>query len=173
MIKKKTIFYNPTTLSCIYTSLLKNREGGNLKFLKDDICISPLGITHRSQTRSHKDPHSPINTAMTDQVVTEGFEKENLKYHEVVGKGSAGLVYRGTLLDLAKNDSGSNKEDIEVAIKCINIYEKEGRRQLLNDIKSLVGIRGKGDHLSSPFLVSFYGAYLQESKDRPISNLYR
>ena len=66
--------------------------------MKDEICISPLGITHRSQKRGQKDPHSPINSHITDQVVTDGFEKDNLKYHEVVGKGSAGLVYRGTLL---------------------------------------------------------------------------
>jgi len=115
--------------------------------LKDDICISPLGITHKREIKNK------------NEIVTNDFDKSNLEYCEVVGKGSAGLVYRGRLI----------RENCEVAIKCINIYEKNGRKQLLNDIKSLIKIEDKGNGRECPFLVNFYGAYLEESKQE--SNL--
>lgn len=76
----------------------------------------------------------------------------------MVGKGSAGLVYRGIL---------KKGGDIDVAIKCINIYEKEKRKQLLNDLKSLTSISDMDVNFNGekcPFLVNFYGAFLEEGK---------
>lgn len=74
----------------------------------------------------------------------------------IVGKGSAGLVYRGVYKKLGK----------DVAIKCINFYDKDKRKQLLNDLKSLSAMStiDKQGVLSipCPFLVNFYGGYLEE-----------
>ncbi len=73
-----------------------------------------------------------------------------------MGKGSAGLVYKAYHKKLMR----------DVAVKSINIYEKEKRRQLLNDLKSLTAMSNANDQgiLTIPcdFLVNFYGGYLEE-----------
>ena len=53
-----------------------------------------------------------------------------------------------------------------VAVKSIQIFEKERRKQLLNDIKALTSLKTQNemDEGVSPFLVRFYGAYLDEGK---------
>jgi len=86
-----------------------------------------------------------------EESIKNDINKQDLEYYEVIGKGSAGIVYRGTY----------KPTNEIVAIKCINFYEKDGRKQLLNDIKSLAGIDTIG---TCPFLVRFYGAYLDESR---------
>ena len=74
----------------------------------------------------------------------------------MVGKGSAGTVYRGFYSKLNKT----------VAVKSISIFEKEKRKQLLNDLKSLTSMSNLDSQgvLSIPcdFLVNFYGGYLEE-----------
>ena len=74
----------------------------------------------------------------------------------MVGKGSAGIVYKAYHRILSR----------EVAIKSINIYEKDKRKQLLNDLKSLTAMSNLDSNgiLTIPcdFLVNFYGGYLDE-----------
>ena len=74
----------------------------------------------------------------------------------MVGKGSAGIVYKAYHRILNR----------EVAIKSINIYEKDKRKQLLNDLKSLTAMSNLDSNgiLTIPcdFLVNFYGGYLDE-----------
>jgi len=75
---------------------------------------------------------------------------------ELIGKGSAGLVFKGLYKRLG----------VPVAIKSINIYEKEKRRQLLNDLKSLTALSKMREDgiISIPcdFLVNFHGGYLDD-----------
>ena len=75
----------------------------------------------------------------------------------MIGKGSAGTVFKAFNTKIGK----------DVAIKCINIYEKEKRKQLTNDLKSLtqLSIPDKQGILNIPcdFLVNFYGGFLDES----------
>lgn len=81
---------------------------------------------------------------------------QDLVVGAIVGKGSAGLVYRAHHKKLKR----------DVAVKSINIYEKDKRRQLLNDLKSLTAMSCLNDQgvLTIPcdFLVNFYGGYLEE-----------
>lgn len=75
---------------------------------------------------------------------------------QIVGKGSAGLVYKAYHTKLGK----------DVALKCINFYEKEKRKQLINDLKSLTAmskVDSKGLlFIPCQFLVNFYGGFLDE-----------
>lgn len=74
----------------------------------------------------------------------------------MVGKGSAGLVYKAYHTKLSK----------DVALKCINFYEKEKRKQLINDLKSLTTMSKVDDqgllYIPCDFLVNFYGGFLDE-----------
>lgn len=81
---------------------------------------------------------------------------QSLEFFEVIGKGSSGLVQKAIL----------KKKQEYVAVKSIQFFEKEKRKQLLNDIKFLTNLTdiSGNDGYNSPFLVDFHGAYLDESK---------
>jgi len=70
---------------------------------------------------------------------------QDIEIRKFIGKGSAATVQEaihrptGTLL----------------ALKSINVYDKEKRKQLMNDIKAL-------EQSECPFLVRFYGTYFDE-----------
>ena len=70
-----------------------------------------------------------------------------LKQGKFMGKGSAGIV----------QEALHEPTGILMALKSINVYDKEKRKQLMNDIKAL-------DHSDCPFLVKFYGAYFDEGQ---------
>ena len=109
----------------------------------------------KSATSKDKDeePDLTVQYAISLEVET-GYQ--DLKIGLIVGKGSAGLVYHGTYTKLGK----------EVAIKCINFYDKEKRKQLLNDLRSLTAMSVVDSQgvlsIPCPFLVNFYGGFLEE-----------
>lgn len=53
---------------------------------------------------------------------------------------------------------------MQMAVKSINAYDKDKRRQLINDIKAL-------ENAECPFLVKFYGAYFEEGSIRVVLEL--
>ena len=63
----------------------------------------------------------------------------------MIGQGSSGVVF-------AARHIPSNTL---IALKSINIYERDRRKQLENDLKAL-------DEFSSPYLVKYYGAFFAD-----------
>lgn len=73
-----------------------------------------------------------------------------LQLGQVIGHGSSGVVYAarhvptGTLIALKVT-----------ARQAINIYERERRKQMANDLKAL-------DEITCPYFVKYFGAYFEE-----------
>lgn len=70
---------------------------------------------------------------------------QDLEVRRFIGKGSA-----ATVQEAIHKPTGTL-----IALKSINAYDKEKRKQLMNDIKAL-------EQSECPFLVKFYGAYFDE-----------
>jgi len=126
-------------------------EGDQLKFIKENISITTSGITHRPKKSIDR-----ISGEVEEEEIKNTISLDDIEIGEIVGKGSAGLVYKGKHKRLNQL----------VAIKCINIYDKEKRKQLLNDLKSLTALsnpdpRG-GLAIPCDFLVNFHGGFLDE-----------
>ena len=64
---------------------------------------------------------------------------------QVIGQGSSGIVF-------AARHIPSNTL---IALKSINIYERDRRKQLEKDLKAL-------DEFSSPYLIKYYGAFFAD-----------
>ena len=64
---------------------------------------------------------------------------------QVIGQGSSGVVF-------AARHIPSNTL---IALKSINIYERDKRKQLENDLKAL-------DEFDSPYLIKYYGAFFAD-----------
>lgn len=60
----------------------------------------------------------------------------------VIGQGSSGVVFAARHIP----------SDTLIALKSINIYERDKRKQLENDLKAL-------DEFDSPYLIKYYGAF--------------
>lgn len=73
--------------------------------------------------------------------------EKDLEIRKFIGKGSA-----ATVQEALHRPSG-----LLLALKSINAYDKEKRKQLMNDIKAL-------ENSECPFLVRFYGAYFDEGQ---------
>ena len=73
--------------------------------------------------------------------------EKDLEIRRFIGKGSA-----ATVQEVLHKPTG-----LLLALKSINAYDKEKRRQLMNDIKAL-------ENSDCPFLVRFYGAYFDEGQ---------
>lgn len=73
-----------------------------------------------------------------------------MKQCELIGRGASSTVYR-TLL---------NREGhiIEAAMKIINVFEKDKREQILNDLKTFFS------GCSCPNMVSFYGCFYEQGR---------
>lgn len=68
-----------------------------------------------------------------------------IEFGQVIGQGSSGVVF-------AARHIPSNTM---IALKSINIYERERRKQLEKDLKAL-------DEFSSQYLVKYYGAFFSD-----------
>jgi len=75
--------------------------------------------------------------------------QDDLVIGKVLGKGACGMVYEARI----------KSTNTLVALKTINVYDKERRHQLINDLRSL------SDH-KCPFLISFHGALYEEGQVR-------
>ena len=64
---------------------------------------------------------------------------------QVIGQGSSGVVFAARHIPT----------NTLIALKSINVYERDRRKQLENDLKAL-------DEMSCPYLVSYYGAFFIE-----------
>ena len=76
---------------------------------------------------------------------------EDLVYDHQIGSGNGGVV------KLAYH----KKLNIPMAVKIINVYDKEKRHQLYNELKMIKGF-------GSQYLLSYYGAFFQEGSVRLI-----
>ncbi|CAG9323638.1 unnamed protein product [Blepharisma stoltei] len=100
-----------------------------LKFIKEGLDIGRKGF------------------ARDERGTVISIQPQDLEMGKFRGRGSAAIVQEalhkptGTLL----------------ALKSINVYDKEKRRQLMNDIRAL-------ERSDCPFLVKFYGAYFDEGQ---------
>ena len=102
-----------------------NTEG--LRFRKIDLEIGKEGITTYS---------TGVSLALNPAEIETG---------QVIGHGSSGVVFAARHIP----------SDTLIALKSINIYERDRRKQLENDLKAL-------DDFSCPYLVSYYGAFFSE-----------
>ena len=64
---------------------------------------------------------------------------------QVIGQGNSGVVFAARHIPT----------NTLIALKSINVYERERRKQLENDLKAL-------DEMNCPYLVSYYGAFVIE-----------
>lgn len=74
--------------------------------------------------------------------VSMSISPSDIELGQVIGHGSSGVVFAGRHVPT----------NTLLALKSINIYERDRRKQLENDLKAL-------DEFSSPYLVSYYGAF--------------
>lgn len=72
-------------------------------------------------------------------------QPDDIVIGKILGKGSSAIVQHAI----------HRPTNAEIALKTINVYDKEKRKQLMNDIKAM-------EHSECPFLVKFYGAYFEE-----------
>lgn len=122
-----------------------DRDG--LKFLKDDIKVGKDGLTKGDNLTQ-----------------IQSITKEDLEFFGLLGKGAAGQVVEGLY----------KPNNQRVAIKSINIYDRDKRHQLMNDIKSLINNKTKSDQEQleyCPFLVKLYGAYYDEGNVKVVLEL--
>nr|BCL66198.1 serine/threonine-protein kinase [Volvox reticuliferus]BCL66266.1 serine/threonine-protein kinase [Volvox reticuliferus] len=69
--------------------------------------------------------------------------EKDIRILKKLGQGASSIVHKGFLI----------RENKFVAVKKINVFERETRHQMINDLKALC------DAPNMPGLVSFYGAY--------------
>lgn len=79
-----------------------------------------------------------VGTSMT-------LHSDDIVVGRILGKGSSAIVQQAL----------HKPTNSQIALKTINVYDKEKRKQLMNDIKAM-------EHSECPFLVRFYGAYFEE-----------
>lgn len=77
-----------------------------------------------------------------------------------MGKGASCIVQEGLYLPLNK----------KVAIKTINIYDRDKRHQIMNDIRILLknSIIDENNGYDCNFLVKLYGAYFDQGSVKVI-----
>lgn len=187
-MKKK--FQKKLTLDCPDDDLPEDQflqtnftklDAEGVQFLKEDISVSARGMIHKSKTSRSFDKSDILSHNNSTYKNKTGFQKNNhnnqkntdensssmikrdickqdLKMLEVIGKGGSGLVYRAIL----------KQENKQVAVKSINIYDRDKRHQLINDLRAFTVHKlhfndGKNRPFSCPFLVDFWGAYLDEN----------
>mmetsp|Transcript_56200 Transcript_56200/g.64150 ORF Transcript_56200/g.64150 Transcript_56200/m.64150 type:complete len:346 (+) Transcript_56200:66-1103(+) len=98
-----------------------------LKFVKENFEVKKTGITNTSTGEGQQ------------------LSVDDLEIGPMIGRGSSGIVQRAVI-------KGTG---VAVAIKSINAYDKDKRKQLLNDIRAL-------DTAKCPFLVRYYGGFFQD-----------
>lgn len=84
---------------------------------------------------------------MDDKGVMMSITPQDLEMGRFRGRGSAAIVQEAT----------HKPTGLLLALKSINVYDKDKRKQLMNDIRAL-------ERSDCPFLVKFYGAYYDEGQ---------
>ena len=94
-------------------SIFSEIGSDGLRFLKSGVHIGPQGIA-----------------TITGQLIPNLLQTSKATLHvgQKLGKGAACVVERGIYLPL----------DISVAIKTINVYDRNKRHQVMNDIRILL-----------------------------------
>nr|ADI46833.1 MAPKK1f [Volvox carteri f. nagariensis] len=111
----------------------------------ESIRISDDSLTVLTQS------HNPVSfTAEGMRLKNEGvfykarISEKDIRIIKKLGQGASSIVYKGFLV----------RENKFVAVKKINVFERETRHQMINDLKALCDAPS-----NVPGLVSFYGAY--------------
>ena len=110
---------------------------------KQRLLETPSSSSSSSPTVSaQSSPAHGSSSSSSAQVATISLNKHDLVRLGVIGKGQNGQVYKAIHIPTLTR----------VALKTMNIYEKSTRHQLLHELTAYAA-------LSSPYLVSFLGAY--------------
>jgi len=99
-----------------------------LKFIKENLQLGKHGLSN----------------ATTGEIFAS-IGPQDIEFFDIIGKGAAGVVQRAV----------HKQTGMQLAIKTINVYERDRRHQLLNDLRVFITSK-------CPFLVKFYGAYFEE-----------
>lgn len=94
-----------------------------------------------------------MNNGVVNEVTGENYgfiNSEEIIFKEQIGYGSGGSVHFAI-----HEPSGT-----QLAIKSLNVYDKEKRQQLLNELSSL------NDGMQCDDLVQFYGSYYHDGRVR-------
>lgn len=129
----------------IYSEIGKD----GLRFLREDIHVGPEGITTisgdhiSSLLKINKDSLSVVN--------------------KVLGRGASCVVQEALYLP----------ENKKVAIKTINIYDRDKRHQIMNDLRILLknSIQDENSGYECSFIVKLYGAYFDQGSVKVILEL--
>ncbi|GFR43202.1 hypothetical protein Agub_g4240 [Astrephomene gubernaculifera] len=116
---------------------------------------APYNSTNMASIRMSDDSLTVLTQSYNPvSFTTEGMQRKNdgLSYNisekdirilKKLGQGASSIVHKGFFI----------RENKFVAVKKINVFERETRHQMLNDLKALC------DAPNAPGLVAFYGAY--------------
>ena len=130
-------------LETIHDSPLAEGLGAHSRSQKERLLGTPVS----SSSASSPTDSSPVDSSSTPAPFSSAVPTISLNKHDlirlgVIGKGQNGQVYKAIHLPTLTR----------VALKAMNIYEKSTRHQLLHELTAY-------SDLSSPYLVSFLGAY--------------
>lgn len=131
-------------------------EKDKLQLLRDNIVLTKSGISMTGGSLTPISESGGTPQTRGSAVRNYNVSQEDVSMKEVLGKGSAGTVYRANY----------KKTGVDVAVKVVNIFEKEKRKQLVNDLKALTLMsipdsQGMAS-IPCPFLVNYYGGFFDE-----------
>lgn len=123
-----------------------------LRFLKDGIKVSQQGL-QKFASEDNTNSHTSLISLQDLQIFDD----------DKIGSGVSAQVVKGRYKPL----------DIDVAIKKINVYDKEKRHQLMNDIKILLSnkIKQEKNNTNCNFIVDLYGAFFDQGTVKVILEL--
>lgn len=128
------------------TSIFSEIGKDGLRFLREDIHVGPEGIT-------------TISGDHISSLLRVNKDSLNLM-SKFLGKGASCVVQEAVYVP----------ENINVAIKNINIYDRDKRHQIMNDIRILLknSIIDENSGYFCEFLVKLYGAYFDQGSVKVI-----
>ena len=131
-------------------------EKDKLELLRDNIVLTKSGISMTGGSLTPMSEYSGTPGMRGSAVRSYNVSQEDVQMKEVLGKGSAGTVYRANY----------KKTGAEVAVKVVNIFEKDKRKQLVNDLKALTLLSVPDAQgiatIPCPFLVNYFGGFFDE-----------
>eukprot|EP01017_Pseudomicrothorax_dubius_P038417 TRINITY_DN5753_c0_g1_i2.p1 TRINITY_DN5753_c0_g1~~TRINITY_DN5753_c0_g1_i2.p1 ORF type:complete len:260 (-),score=47.85 TRINITY_DN5753_c0_g1_i2:465-1244(-) len=138
MMKKKLLLDRIDDLA---QSLSCEIDAEGIKFLKADVRVGREGM----QKLSTGEKMTALESISSRDITLGGF----------LGKGGAGYVMEGIY----------NPENVPIAIKAVNIYDKDKRHQVMNDLKLFIEDKGRNkedEAFFNEYFVQVYGAYFDE-----------
>jgi hypothetical protein len=90
-------------------------------------------------------PANPASAGGVEPHTEASLTLDDLQMHELIGHGSGGVVHKAVQISTGRS----------LAVKSINLLDDGKRRQLVTELKTLHGA-------SSPYIVSFFGAFYDE-----------